>query len=89
MLGQESDGFSFDFRPLDAKKVLDEDEQLIFKFRALLDSPVEQPSRDVHLNPNESRRIVLALNRLQRLQPWPLDVVNLSRNITSRLMPQA
>jgi hypothetical protein len=89
MLRQESDGFSFDFQILDSKKVLDDDEKLIFKIRALLDSATqaenEQPSRDVSLSPDESRRVALGIAHLQRLQPWPLDVVNLCRNITSRL----
>ena len=89
MLRQEADGFSFDFQILDSKKTLDEDEKLIFKLRALLDSPPGDESQqallDLPLNSYESRRIVLAIGQLQLLQPWPLDVVNLCRNITSRL----
>jgi hypothetical protein len=85
MLRQEADGFSVDFELLDKKKVLDEDERLLCKVRATLDSPAQEPSRMLHLNDDESRRIASALARLQRLQAWPADVLEMCRSLRTRL----
>jgi hypothetical protein len=89
MLRPEADGFSVDFRLLDQKKVLDDDERLLFKVRTVLDSPEQQPSRVLRLDDDESKRIVSALARLQRLQAWPADVVAMCRAIRARLAPPA
>ena len=87
MLRSEADGFSVDFKLLDQKKVLDDDERLLFKVRAVLDSPVEEPSRMLHLDEGESKRVVSAIAKLQRLQSWPQDVVAMCNSIRSRLAP--
>jgi hypothetical protein len=85
MLRQEADGFSVDFELLDKKTVLDEDERLLFKVRAVLDSAGEQPSHSLHLNEDESRRLLAALALLQRLQAWPADVLEMCRSLRVRL----
>jgi hypothetical protein len=85
MLRQEGDGFTVDFALLDKKHVLDEDERLLFKVRATLDSPLQESSRMLHLNEDESRRIASALVRLQRLQAWPADVMEMCRSLRARL----
>ena len=89
MLRQEADGFTVDFELLDRKKVLDADERLLFKVRATLDSPVEEPSRTLHLDDDESRRLLTALAQLQRLQAWPADVLEMCRAIRARLTAPA
>jgi hypothetical protein len=89
MLRQETDGFAVDFEVLDHKQVLDDDERLLFKVRTVLDSPVDEPSRILRLDANESQRIAAALAQLQRLQPWPADVVAMCRALRARLTPPA
>ncbi len=89
MLRQESDGFTVDFQVLDSKKVLDEDERLLFKVRAVLDSPVDQPSLVLKLDTGESQRIAAALTQLQRLQAWPADVVAMCKDLRARLTAPA
>ncbi len=88
-LSQEGDGFSFDFQWLDCKEDLDEEERLISKCRAVLDAASNgqssRPACELALDSAEGRRIALAINRLQRLQPWPMDVAELCRNIGARL----
>jgi hypothetical protein len=85
MLRQEADGFSVDFEPLDRKEVLDDDERLLFKVRATLDFPVEEPSRTLRLGDDESQRLLSALAQLQRIQAWPADVLEMCRRIRARL----
>ena len=89
MLRQETDGFTVDFQVLDHKEVLDDDERLLFKIRAVLDSPVDEPSRAVRLDANESQRIAAALAHLQRLQPWPADVLAMCQALRARLTAPA
>jgi hypothetical protein len=88
MLRQEGDGFTVDFAILDKKQTLDPDERLLFKVRAVLDSPADHESRMLHLDEDESRRMVSALSQLQRLQAWPADVLEMCRSIRSRLTIQ-
>jgi hypothetical protein len=85
MLRQEPDGFAIDFELLDKKKVLTEDERLLFKVRAVMDSADAQPSRIMHVNEDECARLVAALVQLQKLQAWPADVLEMCRNLRSRL----
>ena len=89
MLRQESDGFTVDFQILDQKDALDDDERLLFKVRAVLDSPVDQQSSVLQLDAGESRRLAAALAQLQRLQPWPADVLAMCRDIRARLTTPA
>ena len=89
MLRPEADGFSVDFQIMDKKDVLDEDEKLLFKVRTVLDSPVEDPSRVLRLDDDESERILSALAHLQRLQAWPADVLAMCRSLRARLTAPA
>lgn len=89
MLSQEADGFSVDFQILDQKQVLNEDEKLLFKIRTVLDSPVEEPSRVLRLENNETERVLSALAHLQRLQVWPADVLAMCRSLRARLAAPA
>ena len=89
MLRQEADGFTVDFQILDRKEILDDDERLLFKVRAVVDSPVDQPSGVLRLDANESQRIAAALAQLQRLQPWPADVLAMCRTLRARLTAPA
>jgi hypothetical protein len=85
MLRQEADGFAVDFHILDQKETLDDDERLLFKVRAVLDSPVEEASRVLRIDADEGIRIAAALAQLQRLQPWPADVLAMCRTLRARL----
>ena len=85
MLRQEADGFTVDFQILDCQEVLHDDERLLLKVRAVLDSAGDEPSRVLQLEANESQRIVSALTQLQRLQPWPADVLAMCRTLCARL----
>jgi hypothetical protein len=90
MLRQEADGFTVDFELLDKKKTLDDDELLLFKVRAILDSPTEESSRILRLDDTEGGRIISALSQLQRLQAWPPDVLEMCRSLRTRLIaPEA
>ena len=86
MLRQAADGFTVDFARLDKKSVLNDDERLLFKIRALLDSPSEEPSRTITVDDQEGRRLIEALAQLQRLQAWPADVVGMCRSLRARLL---
>ena len=88
MLRQEGDGFSVDFTILDQKKVLDSDERLLFKVRAVLDSPAEAPASSIRLDDDEAHRMLAALAQLQRLQAWPADVLEMCRSLRARLTIQ-
>jgi len=85
MLRQEGDGFTVDFAILDQKRVLDSDERLLFKVRAVLDSPAQDPSATMRLDDEEGRRMLAALAQLQRLQAWPADVLDMCRSLRARL----
>jgi hypothetical protein len=89
MLRQEADGFSVDFELLDKKNLLDDDERLLFKVRAVLDSPMEEAPRILHMNAAESRRMASALAGLQCLQTWPADVLEMCRSLRARLLAPA
>jgi hypothetical protein len=86
MLRQEADGFTVDFARLDKKKMLSDDERLLFKIRVLLDSPSEEPSRTTAVDDQESLRLIEALAQLQRLRAWPADVVDMCRSLRARLL---
>jgi hypothetical protein len=81
MLKAESDGFSVDFSPLEGKKELSGDEMLLIKLRAVAES--EEPSLDI--SATEARQLGSSLERLEKLQSWPADVVSMSRTLRSKL----
>ncbi len=81
MLKTEGDGFTVDFSPMAAKEELSSDEQLLVKLRAAAE--VESPS--LELDTNEAKRLSAALERLEELQKWPADVLDMSRALRSKL----
>src|ERR1039457_4781144 len=81
MLKAEGDGFTVDFTPLQNKTELSSDEQLLVKLRAAAE--LEAPS--VNLDGPEARQLGASLERLERLQKWPADVINMSRELRSNL----
>src|SRR5580704_4202191 len=92
MLRQEADGFSVDFEPLTGKKNLDDDDRLLLKLRSSLepppasDSPSEAQPLSLQLDGTEARRLASTLARLENMQPWPADVLAMSRDLRTRLL---
>jgi hypothetical protein len=83
-----ADGFTLDFEAFDRNTSFNSDEQLLLKLRAVMDSPAsaETPSLAVELSPGEGKRLAEMLERLEKLQPWPADVLALSLGIRARLI---
>jgi hypothetical protein len=85
MLRQEADGFTVDFATLEGKRALDDDERLLLKIRAVLGSPVAGAPLALTLETAEGQRLAATLARLEALQPWPADVLGMSRTLRARL----
>lgn len=85
MLRQGPEGITVDLESLEGKKVLSEDERLLLKLQAVLASPDAQAVYGLELSGAESSRLVGTLERLESLQPWPPDVLEMSRNLRARL----
>lgn len=81
MLKAEPDGFTFDFTPMVGKEALSSDEQLLVRLRAA----AEAESGSLNVNGPEARRLSSVLERLETLQAWPSDVLNMSTALRSRL----
>jgi hypothetical protein len=81
MLKAEGDGFSVDFSPLAGKADLSSDEQLLVKLR----TTAESEAVSIDLNASEARRLGNSLERLDTLQKWPADVLDMSRALRSKL----
>ena len=87
MLRSGTEGFSVDFAALDAKTDLSSDERLLMKLRAALESDSGSGALTLDLDADESRRLAQTLERLETLQAWPADVLNMSRALRARLTP--
>jgi len=89
MLRQEADGFTIDFEAIAASKSPTEADRLLLKMRAQMESPAENTadgsSTPLDLDVGEARRIAEALAKLELLQAWPEDVLNMSRGLRDRL----
>jgi|CZKC01.1.fsa_nt_gi hypothetical protein len=81
MLKAEGDGFTVDFTPLQGKKELSSDEELLVKLRAA----AEAESTSVNLEASEARQLSTSLERLEKIQNWPADVLDMSRALRSKL----
>jgi hypothetical protein len=81
MLKAEGDGFTVDFSPMVEKKELSSDERLLVKLRSAAES--ESPS--LELDADEARLLSASLERLEKLQKWPADVLDMSRALRSKL----
>ena len=93
MLRQEADGFSVDFEAIAHIESLSAADRLLLKIGALMENPAEDSqkdsagssSRSLELDPAEARQIADALAKLELLQAWPKDVVEMSRALRARL----
>jgi hypothetical protein len=85
MLRQEPDGFSVDFEVLTGKDLTDDD-RLLIKLREAIDGAKEGQPLLLDLAPPESLRLVSTLSRLEKVQPWPDDVLAMSRDLRQRLI---
>ena len=93
MLRQEADGFSVDFEAIARSKSPGKADQLLLKMGAVMGSstqyPAENPNTSVSidLDAAEARQVADALEKLERLQAWPEDVMAMSRALRARLVP--
>lgn len=92
MLRQEADGFSVDFEAITRSKTRGDADRLLLKMGAVMNSstpyPAENPSSSVSLDLDaaEARKIADALAKLERVQAWPQDVMDMSRALRARLI---
>lgn len=92
MLRQEADGFSVDFEAIAQSKTPGRADRLLLKMGAVMGSstpyPAENPSSSVSLDLDkaEARQIADALAKLELLQAWPEDVMEMSRALRARLL---
>ena len=84
MLRPGPDGFSVDFESLEGKQELSAEEELLLKFRTAMDSPGAS-AHSLELAPSEARRLAASLERVESLQPWSPDVIQMIRNLCTRL----
>ena len=94
MLRQEADGFSVDFEAIARSKTPGKADRLLLKMGAVMNTstkyPAENPNSSVALDLEaaEARQIADALAKLESLQAWPQDVMEMSRTLRARLMNQ-
>lgn len=94
MLRQEADGFSVDFEAISRSKTPGDADRLLLKMGAVMGSstpyPAENPGSSVSLDldATEARQIADALAKLELLQAWPEDVMDMSRALRARLLNQ-
>jgi hypothetical protein len=81
MLKAEGDGFTVDFTPMIGKEELTSDEQLLVKLR----TAAEAENASLDLDSDEARTLSTALERLEIIQKWPADVLDMSRALRSKL----
>lgn len=93
MLRQEADGFSIDFEAIARSKNLGDADRLLLKIGALMENPADDSHSDssgkslrsLELDPAEVRQMADALAKLECLQAWPEDVMDMSRALRARL----
>ena len=81
MLKAEGDGFAVDFTPMMGKIDLTSDEQLLVKLR----TAAEAENSSLELDADEARTLNASLERLEKIQRWPMDVLDMSRALRSKL----
>ena len=81
MLKAEGDGFSVDFTPMIGKEKFSTDEDLLIKLR----TAAEAESASLELDADEARTLSASLERLEKIQKWPADVLDMSRALRSKL----
>lgn len=93
MLRQERDGFSIDFEAIAHSKSPGDADRLLLKIGALMENPADDSHKDssgkslrsLELDPAEVRQMAEALVKLECLQAWPEDVMEMSRALRGRL----
>ena len=93
MLRQEADGFSIDFEAIARSENLGDADRLLLKIGALMENPADDSHSDssgkslrsLELDPAELRHMADALVKLECLQAWPEDVMDMSRALRARL----
>lgn len=85
MLRQGPEGFTVDFQMLDGKPTLTDDDRLLFKFRMAIENSSQEKPVAVELKEKECLRLAETLEHLESLQPWPQDVLEMSRNLRARV----
>jgi len=96
MLKNDADGFSVDFEAIShstakgaqsaANGVLSADDRLLLKIRTVLDGAPENAPLSLHLSRDEGQRLADTLLRLENMQSWPSDVLEMSRSLRARLI---
>lgn len=81
MLKPEDGDFTVDFTPLMGKTEFTSGEKLLIKLR----TASESGSSSLDLDRNEARSLAAALQRLELVQVWPIDVLNVSLGLRARL----
>ena len=91
MLRQEADGFSVDFEAIARSKTAGKADRLLLKMGAAMQNETAYPAESgakpisLELDASEARQIADALERLEKLQAWPKDVMEMSRGMRARL----
>lgn len=86
LLQHDKDGFTLDFGSLEQKENPTADERLLLRLRGALDSASEQNTYGLELSGVERQRLAETLERLDRLQTWPQDVLAMSTGVQTRLL---
>ena len=86
LLRHDGDGFTLDFGSLERKEDPSSDERLLLRLRGALDSTNVQNTYGLELSGAERQRLAETLERLDRLQTWPQDVLAMSTGLQTRLL---
>jgi hypothetical protein len=91
MLRQEADGFSVDFEAIARSKTPGSADRLLLKIGAVMGNSTPYPAKNpqstvsIDLDAAEARQIADALAKLELVQAWPQDVIDMSRALRVRL----
>jgi hypothetical protein len=91
MLRQEADGFSVDFEAIARSKTPGDADRLLLKMGAVMGAETPYPAKNpdssvtLDLDAGEARQIADALAKLETVQAWPEDVMEMSRALRARL----
>jgi hypothetical protein len=81
MLKPEGGDFTVDFTPLMGKTSFTNGEKLLIKLR----TASESGNLSVDLDLPEARSLTAALQKLELVQVWPIDVLNMSLGVRAKL----
>ena len=91
MLRQEADGFSVDFEAIARSKTPGDADRLLLKMGSVMGAETPYPAKNpdssvsLDLDAGEARQIADALAKLETVQAWPEDVMEMSRALRARL----